>query len=67
MHFDVILSRAHVKGKKGLNDFKFGPFIGHFQSDDTASMAVKGLISDHQSTSKTYLSRSVVTGHSGDK
>ena len=40
-----VLSRAHAKGGKGLNDFKFGTFIGRFQSDCKASMAVKGLIS----------------------
>ena len=39
-----VLSRAHVKGGIGLNNFKFGTFIGRFQSDDMASMAVKGLI-----------------------
>ena len=40
-----VLSRAHAKGGKGLNDVKFGTFIGRFQSDCKASMAVKGLIS----------------------
>ena len=39
-----ILSCAHVWGKKGLNDFRFGTFIGHFPSDSVASMAEKGLI-----------------------
>ena len=29
--------------KKDLKDFKSGAFIGRFQSDDTAGMAVKGL------------------------
>ena len=29
-------------GEEGLNDFKFGTFIGRFLSDDAASMAVKG-------------------------
>ena len=38
-----ILSCAHVKGEKGLNDFKFGAFIGRFLSDGMASMAVTGL------------------------
>ena len=38
-----IFSRVHAKGKKGLNDFKFGIFIGRFESDGAASMAVKGL------------------------
>ena len=33
------------RGKKGLNDFKFGTFIGRFPSDGTVSVAVKGLIS----------------------
>ena len=31
-------------GGGGLNDFKFGTFIGRFLSDDATSMAVKGLI-----------------------
>ena len=31
--------------KKSLNSFKFVTFIGRFQSDGAASMAVKGLIS----------------------
>ena len=35
--------RAHVKGGKKLNGFKFGTFIGHFPSDGVVSMAVKGL------------------------
>ena len=39
-----IFSRAHLKGKKGRNDFKFGTFIDRFQSDGAASVAVKGLI-----------------------
>ena len=38
-----ILSRAHAEGGKGLNDFRFGTFIGSFQSDGVASMAMKGL------------------------
>ena len=38
-----ILSCAHAKRGKGLNDFKFGTFIGRFQSDGAASMAVKWL------------------------
>ena len=37
-----ILSYAHVKGKKGFNDFKFGTFGGRFKSDSAASRAVKG-------------------------
>ena len=32
-----------MKVKKVLNDFKFGTFMGHFQSDCAISMAVKGL------------------------
>ena len=39
-----ILLCAHVMGKKGFNNFKFGTFSGRFKSDSTASMAVKGLI-----------------------
>ena len=41
-----ILSRAHVKGGGGgggLNDLKFGAFIGRFLSDGMASIAVTGL------------------------
>ena len=36
---------------KGLNDLKFGLFIGRFPSDSAASMAVKGVnnkCSDYQ-------------------
>ena len=32
-----------LSGEKGLSDFKFGTFIGHFQREGTASIAVKGL------------------------
>ena len=41
-----ILSHTNEKGggKKSLNGFKFGTFIGRFPSDVVASMAVKGLI-----------------------
>ena len=38
-----ILSPAHAKGEKSLNDFKFGTSTGHFPSDSATSMAVKGL------------------------
>ena len=38
-----ILSPAHAKGEKSLNNFKFGTFTGCFPSDGAASMAVKGL------------------------
>ena len=38
-----ILPRAHGKEEKGLYDFRFGAFTGHFQSDGAESMAVKGL------------------------
>ena len=31
-------------GEKDLNDFKLGTFIGRFQRDGAASMAVKGLM-----------------------
>ena len=46
-----ILSCTPPKGKKGLSDFTFGTFIGRFQSDGAASMAVKGL-STHDTTNK---------------
>ena len=32
-----ILPRAHAKGGKKLNDFKFGTFIGRFPSDGVTS------------------------------
>ena len=38
-----VLSRAQVKGEKGLINFKFGTFTDHFLSDSAASMALKGL------------------------
>ena len=38
-----VLSAAHSKGEKSLNDFKFDTFIGRFPSDDAARMTVKGL------------------------
>ena len=38
-----MFSRAHAKGKKVPDDFKFGIVIGRFPSDGAASMAVKGL------------------------
>ena len=31
-HFDRILLCAHVKGKKGFNDFKLGTFSGCFKT-----------------------------------
>ena len=46
MHSDTvieILSPAHAKGEKSLNDFTLGTFTGRFPSDGAASMAVKGL------------------------
>ena len=38
-----VLSGAHSKGEKSLNDLKFDTFIGRFPSDGAASMTVKGL------------------------
>ena len=38
-----IFSRAHAKGGKSHNDFKFGTLTGSFPSDGAASKAVKGL------------------------
>ena len=38
-----ILSHACAKRKKDVTDFQFGTFVGRFQSDSAASMAVKGL------------------------
>ena len=38
-----VLSRAHAKWGKSLNDFKFGIFTGRFPGDGAASMTVKGL------------------------
>ena len=37
-----VLSRAHVKRKEVLNDFKFGIFIACFPNDNATSLAVKG-------------------------
>ena len=36
-----VLSCAHAKRKKYLNDFKFGTSVGHFGSDGEASVAAK--------------------------
>ena len=39
-----IFSPAHAKaGKKDLIGFKFGTFVGRFQSNGASSIAVKGL------------------------
>ena len=38
-----VLSRAHAKEEKSLNDLKFGTVVGRFASGTLASMAVKGL------------------------
>ena len=38
-----IFSRAHAQGKKDLNDFRFGTFVGRFPGEDAASRAVKVL------------------------
>jgi len=46
--------RSCEGGKKGLNDFKFGTFIGRFQSKGAASIAVKGLTLIHQSMEKVW-------------
>ena len=44
MHFDRNpFTCSREGGKKSLNDFKFGTFIGRFPSDGAASMAEKGL------------------------
>ena len=37
-----VLSRVCAKGRKSLNGFRFGTFIGCFLSDGATSMAVKG-------------------------
>ena len=44
-----ILSPAHAKREKSLNDFKLGTFTGSFLSDGAASMGVKGLKSVRKS------------------
>ena len=42
--FFFLLSLVHAReGEKDLNDSTFGAFIGRFQGDVAASMAVKGL------------------------
>ena len=38
-----VLSRAHAKRGKSLNDFKFGTSTDRFSSDGAAKTAVKGL------------------------
>ena len=38
-----VLSRAHAKWGKSLNDFQFGIFTGRFPGDGAASMTMKGL------------------------
>ena len=40
-----VLTRAHEKGKKVLNDFRFCTFTGRVPSDGATSMAAEGLIS----------------------
>ena len=39
-----VLSGAHAKREKSLNDFKFGNSVGPFPSDGVASTEMKGLI-----------------------
>jgi len=39
-----VLSRAYAKGRKSVNDFKFGTFVDRFPSDTLASMVMKKLI-----------------------
>ena len=48
--------RDHVKGEKGLSDFKFGTFVAYFQIDGAVSMAVKGLKLGHRYFSKMICS-----------
>ena len=43
VHFDRNPLSCSCKGRKSLNDFKFGTFTGRFLSDGAASMAVKRL------------------------
>ena len=38
-------------GVRSLSDFRFGTFIGRFQSDGAASMAVKGLTGEWEHVS----------------
>ena len=44
-----------MNGEKGLNDFKFGPFVGRFWSDGAASMVLKGLRPDESVWLRTGL------------
>ena len=44
VHFDRNPFTCSYTGEKSLNYFKFDSFIGRFQSDGTAIMAVKRLI-----------------------
>ena len=43
LHFDTSPFMYSCEGEKGLNDFKFGTFIGCFKSDGAVNMAVKEL------------------------
>ena len=57
MHFDINLFTCSCIGVGGggggrsLNDFKFGTFIGRFQSAGAASLAVKGLTGEWEHVS----------------
>ena len=50
-------------GGRSLNDFKFGTFIGRFQSDDAASMAVKGLTGEWEHVSLGSSRTAWLTAH----
>ena len=56
VRFDINLFTCSCMGRGGegvrsLNDFKFGTFIGRFQSAGAASMAVKGLTGEWEHVS----------------
>ena len=55
VHFDRNPFKCSSEGgKKGINNFQFGTFIGRFKSDSAASMAVKGLKEPIHEPFRTY-------------
>ena len=42
-----IFSHIHANGGKGLDDFNFGIFIGHFQSDGSERVKAQTCIEAH--------------------
>ena len=48
VRFDRNPFTCSCEGEKSLNDFRFHTFVGRFQSDGAATMAVKGLRQKYQ-------------------